>query len=490
MKLPELLSILPDYKTSAPEIEVLSVVNDARLVQADSVFVAIPGTKTDGHQFIEQAIAGGAKALIVEKKEAVPASFSGFVQVVADSREALDRLASKFYDFPSQTMLCFGVTGTNGKTSITYMLEQVLNSLGDNCGVLGTVNHHLKEQIWPSEMTTPDPLSLQKRLSEMKTAGARAIAMEVSSHALSQHRADAVQFDCVIFSNLSRDHLDYHESMEDYFLSKQRLFTDLMWSSQKALKTAIVNLDDSWGKKLRIAGNTNIWTFGKSPRADFQFKITSLDFSKTDFLLKTPWGPIDVSLPVVGEYNVANAVAVIAAVASQNILPKASIQALAGFPGVPGRMQSVPNLKQRTVLVDYAHSPDALENVLKTLKDIQLAKKTKAKIITVFGCGGDRDKGKRPLMAAVALKYSNQVIVTSDNPRTEDPKAIIEQILTGSSSSALVEVDRKKAIAKAIEISDIDDVILIAGKGHEDYQIIGTEKHHFSDFEIAKDYLQ
>ena len=468
----------------------LSVANDARQVKVGSVFIAIRGAKADGHDFIADAVKAGAVALVVENVEKVSKDFSGFVQVVKSSREALDILASRFFENPSQSLVCFGVTGTNGKTSITYMLEQILNAQNKACGVLGTVNHHLGDKVWPTSMTTPDPIDLQSRLHEMKQAGAKTIAMEVSSHALDQHRADAVEFDSVIFSNLTRDHLDYHPDMQNYFESKQRLFTDLLWSSKKLVRAAIVNIDDPWGARLRISSDAEVWTFGKNKKADFQFQISSFDFTQTEFILATWWGSFPCSLPLVGEYNVANAVAAIAAAASQDINPAASIQALANFKGVPGRMQNVPNNHGKVVMIDYAHSPDALENVLKTLAAIRQTKKSNSKIITVFGCGGDRDRGKRPLMGKIASQYSDQVVVTSDNPRTENPKVIIDEILTGISGTSVTEADRKLAIQKAIEMASSGDVVLIAGKGHEDYQMIGTEKHHFSDFEIAKEFLR
>ncbi len=475
-------------------MEVLSLTHDARHVHLGSVFVAIPGTQVDGHQFLKGACEAGAIAVVVEKPEVVPKDYTGFVQVVKNSRAAVDLLAAQFYDHPSEKMFCFGVTGTNGKTSVTYMLESVLNGLKCPCGVLGTINHHLGDKVWPTDMTTPDPVSLQKRLREMKDAGAKAVAMEVSSHALAQKRADGVHFNTVIFTNLTRDHLDYHKSMQEYFESKQRLFTDLMWKTVKTPSYAVVNTDDPWGARLKVAGETEILTYGRRKDAAFQYQITNVDFSRTDFELNTFSGKFTGSVPMVGAHNVANAVAVVAAVATWGISISSSLDFLSRFGGVPGRLQSVPNHKSLNVFVDYAHTPDALESVLRALNQIRSQLKSHSRIWTVFGCGGDRDKGKRPLMAQKALQGSDFVMVTSDNPRKEDPMAIISDIMDGVPLSdrqqkVMIEPDRRKAIETVLSQARAHDVILIAGKGHEDYQIIGTEKTFFSDYETAKELL-
>lgn len=498
MKLHQLLSILPEYKSLAPEIEVLSLTQDARQVHLGSVFVAIRGTKADGHKFVPQACEAGAIALVVESRDGVPEGFPGFVQVVENTREAMDQLASQFYFHPSKEMFCFGVTGTNGKTSITYMLESVLARVRIPCGVLGTINHHLKingeDRVWHTEMTTPDAIQLQKRLREMKEAGAKAIAMEVSSHALSQHRADGVHFNTAIFTNLTRDHLDYHSTMKEYFEAKQKLFTDLLWMTEKAPRFAIVNTDDHWGARMKVAGEAGLWSYGTNARADFQYEITKVDFARTDFRLKTPFGVFHSHLPMCGAHNVANAVAVIAAAATSGVPVPVSLEALAGFSGVPGRLQFINNEKSLNVFVDYAHTPDALVNVLQALQKVRTEMRSPASIWTIFGCGGDRDKGKRPLMAKEAAKYADHVMVTSDNPRTEDPYAIVEDIMDGftpdeKKNKVMKEVDRRKAIQKVIEMAKPHDVILIAGKGHEDYQIIGRERLQFSDVEVAREIL-
>lgn len=488
MKLSELF---PQFKNSS--LEISSVTQDTRQIKPGSLFVAIKGHKMDGHDYLDQAVQAGAVALVVQDPSKVPSSFSVPIQVVQDSRLALDQIASQFYDHPSRKMFCFGVTGTNGKTSITYMLEWILDGMKIPCGVLGTINHHLGKKVWPSEMTTPDSVALQARLSEMKEAGAKAVAMEVSSHALDQRRADAVEFNTAIFTNLTRDHLDYHSKMEDYFASKQKLFTDLLWKTVKNPHFAIVNTDDEWGARMKVAGSAVLWSYGAKPEADFSYQVISVDFMRTDFLLKCPFGEFKSYIPMCGNHNVANAIAVIAAAASSGVPVDRALDILTQFPGVPGRLQMVPNDKALYVFVDYAHTPDALENVLLALNTVRKTSKSSSRIWTVFGCGGDRDKGKRPLMAKIAAKLSDFVMVTSDNPRTENPDAIIADILAGIEANQkekiFSQVNRKLALEKVIKEAAPHDVILIAGKGHEDYQIIGKEKLHFSDFETAKELL-
>ncbi|QDK38964.1 UDP-N-acetylmuramoyl-L-alanyl-D-glutamate--2,6-diaminopimelate ligase [Bdellovibrio sp. NC01] len=472
-------------------LDVTGLYNDARKVTPGSIFVAIPGVKVDGHSFIPDAIAKGATALVVQDKAKVPAHFQGVVLAVPNTREALDILAARFYAEPAEELFCIGVTGTNGKTSVTYMTEAILNFGKIPTGVIGTVNHHLGDKVWPSDMTTPDPIFLQKRLREFRDEGAKAVAMEVSSHALDQHRVDSVQFNTAIFTNLTRDHLDYHQTMENYFEAKQKLFTDLLWKTSKNPSFAIINTDDKLGRRLKVADPAVLWTYG-SKDADFRYKIRRMDFALTHFHVETPIGEGEIHLPMSGVHNVMNSLAALAAGMSAGMPLQMCCDALSNFTGVPGRLQSVPNSKNVAVFVDYAHTPDALENVLTALTRVRESLQTKSRIWTIFGCGGDRDKGKRPLMAEMALKYSDHVIITSDNPRTEDPQAIINDILAGvhDKSKSTVIVDRKEAIYDTIAKVQEGDVVLIAGKGHEDYQIIGTEKFPFSDVIIADQALK
>lgn len=493
MKLQHLFSILPGIPENAfAHVEVTGIFNDARLVEPGSVFVAIRGAKLDGHTFIPDAIAKGAAALVVEDRALVPADYAGVVLQVPNSREVLDILASRFYWDPGQELFCVGVTGTNGKTSVTYMTEAILNHGRIPTGVIGTVNHHLGGKVWPSEMTTPDPVFLQRRLREFRSEGAMAVAMEVSSHALDQKRVDSVPFNTVIFTNLTRDHLDYHQTMDKYLEAKQRLFTDLLWKTHKRPCFAIINTADKYGRRLRVADPAVLWTYGARD-SDLRYEILRMEFACTHFKVWTPMGEAEVKLPMSGTHNVMNALAALGAGLSAGLPLNICVEALNQFTGVPGRLQSVPNVKGLSVFVDYAHSPDALENVLTALNKVRENLKSSARIWTVFGCGGDRDKGKRPLMAQMALKYSDKVVITSDNPRTEDPEAIIQDILAGVQNSEKEKTvtlpDRKQAIRETLKQAAEGDVVLIAGKGHEDYQIIGTQKFPFSDVKVAEEAL-
>lgn len=494
MKLQQLLSFSDlgtQSQSDALEAEVTGLFFDARQVQQGSVFVAIKGTQADGHKYIGDAIKAGAIALVVEDKSAVPADYHGYVSVVPDSRQMLDLLAARFYDYPSQKLFCFGVTGTNGKTSITYLLEHILNARGKSTGVIGTVNHRAGHKTWENQGTTPDPVTLQSRLNDFIKEGAIAAALEVTSHALDQRRADSVHFNTVIYTNLTHDHLDYHNDMKSYFESKQRLFTDLMWSSLKRPLFAIINIDDEYGRKLKLAEPVLGWTYGQK-ESDFQFKILKMNFAETEFELKTPLETIIVKVPLTGVHTIYNVVASLAAGLTCGVTLEQGIKALADFNGIPGRLQKVVHSSDKTVFIDYAHTPDALENSLKSLLKVKTDAKLSSQVITVFGCGGDRDKTKRPKMAEIAARLSDYVFLTSDNPRTEDPMTILAEAEKGFPAgfkNYIKEVDREKAIAQAIALAKPGDVILIAGKGHEDYQIIGTTKTHFSDYEVAEKYL-
>lgn len=494
MKLQHLFSIFSGVPENAfSQVDVSNICYDARKVTPGAVFVAIRGAKADGHDFIPDAISKGAVALVLEDRSKLPEDFSGFVLQVPNSRQVLDLLASRYYGDPGRDLFCVGITGTNGKTSISYLVECILDHARIPTGVIGTVNHRMKEKIWPTEMTTPDAVDLQKRLREFRQEGAAAVVMEVSSHALEQKRVDSVPFNSVVFTNLTRDHLDYHGTMEEYFKAKQRLFTDLLWKTSKSPCFAIINTDNKWGRQLRVADPAILWTYGHR-EGDFQYELIKMDFASTHFKVNTPAGEAEVILPMSGAHNIMNALAAIAVGISAGTPLQTCVNALKKFAGVPGRLQAVPNHKDLSVFVDYAHTPDALENVLTALIRVRESLGSSSKIWTLFGCGGDRDKGKRPLMTLMALKYSDHVIITSDNPRTEDPQQIIrdmtESLPAGEQYKIQIEVQRRAAIEKAISQAKAGDVILIAGKGHEDYQIIGQEKTPFSDFKVAQEFLR
>lgn len=475
--------------------EVSSICFDSRKLEKNCIFVAIRGTKVDGHDFLNEAVVKGAIALVVEDVSRVPSGYEGAVVAVNDSRLALNQLAARYFGSPSEKLFTVGVTGTNGKTTTTHMIETILNKAGKPTGVIGTIDHHLGTKVWKTELTTPDPLSFQKRLKEFVDLGAKAVALEVSSIGLRQARVDAVSFDVAIFTNLSRDHLDYHSDMEDYFQAKRRLFVDLLKASSKASKRAVINLDDEAGQRLMKELGPDAWSYGSDSGATLRFEVLDQGFFGTRFRLHTPIGSEDFSIRMTGLHNVYNAAGAIGAALVAGVNLQTAADALANLNGVKGRLEAVPNAKGLHVFVDYAHTDGAIETVLKYLNGIRTAAGLKNKIITVFGCGGDRDRGKRPLMMKAALNGSDLVVLTSDNPRTEDPEAIIQDALAGAPSNAInrtvfTVVDRREGIRKAVELANEGDVILIAGKGHEDYQQIGTVKYPFSDAEVAMEILK
>ncbi len=474
--------------------EATSICFDSRKLTKGCVFIAIRGAKSDGHQFLVQAAEKGAVALVIEDRSRVAADYKGAVVTVKDARQALNILAAKFFGEPGRNLFCIGVTGTNGKTSITLLSEAILDYAGTSTGVIGTIDSHLGKKVWPTELTTPDPLQLQQTLAEFRAAGARAVAMEVSSIGLVQSRSDAVPFDVAIFTNLSRDHLDYHGDMESYFQAKRKLFSTLLPNSGKAEAVAVINADDDYGQRLIEEKASRIWTYGLSESCDLA--ITPLDqgFFGSRFRLKTPRGSQDFQIRSPGLHNVYNTTAAIGASLACGVSLNNAASALLKFPGVRGRLESVENTKDLHVFVDYAHTNGALETVLRQLNVIRDVSMAKNKIITVFGCGGDRDRGKRPLMMKAAAEGSDLVVLTSDNPRHEAPEAILKEALQGASAADIGKrifsiLDRRQALAQAFELAQPGDVVLIAGKGHETYQQIGDVKHPFDDVSVAKELL-
>jgi UDP-N-acetylmuramoyl-L-alanyl-D-glutamate--2,6-diaminopimelate ligase len=486
---------------------------DSRKVDSNSVFFAIRGASSDGHRYLPQVCTLNPKGLVVEDTQNIPASYSGAVLHVTNTREALDRAAAHFYRRPSRELTVYGVTGTNGKTTTTHIIEHLSHLSGAVCGVLGTIDHHLGSKVWDSQLTTPDPITLQMRLREMKDLGAHAVAMEVSSHALDQRRVDSVEFDVGVFTNLTRDHLDYHGSFENYFAAKNRLFNERLTNSSKKHPWAIINADDPWSEKITTGAKR--LTFGFSPSANIRIGQPELGFWGARFSLDANGKTLSVESSLIGEFNIHNAVGALLAVAAgglsdaptntptttkSNHVPdelifrlQTLLPMLAKFMGVSGRLEKIPS-QEVAAFVDYAHTDDALRSVLKTLVQVRTQSQAQSQIVTVFGCGGDRDKGKRPLMMRAALDASDVVIVTSDNPRNEDPKAIIRDALAAvrpdEKTKVVSEVDRAAALQKAVEIAKKGDVILVAGKGHETYQQIGDQKFPFSDQKILAKLLQ
>lgn len=492
MKVSQLLSIFPQLKWGdAALAEVVDVTQDSRQVKKGSVFVAIRGTAGDGHDFLPAVVEAGAIAVIVEDESTLPASFRGAIVKVPSSRVALDQLASRYFGNPAQELFCVGVTGTNGKTTVTYMIERILTHFGWPTGVLGTIDHHLAQHKWPSQLTTPDALTLQRRLKEFVALGARATAFEVSSHALAQARVDSLPFAVGVFTGFTRDHLDYHQTMEEYFVAKERLFCELLGGQQETA-VAVLNGDDPWVRKTRVHEGVTTWWYG-TQNTDFTFRVLRQDLGGSLFHLSSPRGNHEFNLPCPGVHNVYNAVAAVAASCAAGASLETASEALAGFHGAPGRLEKVPNQRGLHIFVDYAHTDDALRTVLKALRELMGQTSTTGRIITVFGCGGDRDKGKRPLMARAAAENSDILVLTSDNPRSEDPAQILREIQAGIpkgwSGVVHTQIERREAFRVALQTARDGDVILVAGKGHEDYQIVGKVKLSFADVQVLTELL-
>jgi UDP-N-acetylmuramyl-tripeptide synthetase len=492
MKLSDLVENLPFLeKRHFSDLDIMGIASHSKEVEPGFLFVAIYGTLVDGHQFIKEALDRGAAAVLVEKEVAVPKRVPFFR--AEDSRAALSHLAARWFGHPSRDLPLIGVTGTNGKTTITYLLEHMLKTAGKKTAVMGTISTRFDGKEWPSSHTTPESLHIHRSLAEMKKSGVESLVMEVSSHAVDMRRVEDLAFDAVLFTNLSPEHLDYHKTMELYFEAKKRLFTQLLRRG-KGEKRAIVNADDRYGMKLiEVLSNTPLWTFSTRPQSKWNFFVKEWhsDLSGMRGVLATPAGEISFQSPLIGQYNLSNILAATAGALSFHIPVDAIAAALANFPGVPGRLERIANDRGLHVFVDYAHTPDALKNVLSALKQLD-----PPKLWTVFGCGGDRDRSKRPIMGREVARLANFAVVTSDNPRTEDPEKIIREILPGVEEGGMtlgndcwVEVDRRKAIATALTKAGPGEVVLIAGKGHEDYQILGTQKTHFDDREVAREIL-
>jgi UDP-N-acetylmuramoyl-L-alanyl-D-glutamate--2,6-diaminopimelate ligase len=460
--------------------EVDGIFYDSRRVQKNGLYVAVRGAHVDGHQFTEQAIERGASAIVVERPESHSRATS---LVVADSREALADLAFTFFKKPALRLKMAGVTGTNGKTTTAFLLKHICDAAGLRSGLIGTVRYEIGERVLPAARTTPESLDLQELLSQMVDAGCKAAVMEVSSHALAQERTRGLEWDVCIFTNLTQDHLDFHGTMENYFEAKASLFTGLVNQPNKKAATAVLNLDDRYGEQLvgRIKNEAPVVTYGMSARADFRASNYRAESGGASFQLDARGKSYLVRVPLIGRFNVANALAALAAANSLGISLREAILSLAKSPQVPGRLEAVPAKRQFQIFVDYAHSDDALLNVLKTLRELN-----PNRLIVVFGAGGDRDKQKRPLMGRVADQNADYSIITSDNPRKEDPLAIIAGIQKGFRSGNFEMVpDRAEAIARAIALAQPRDIVLIAGKGHENYQEFADHTVPFDDRQMA-----
>jgi UDP-N-acetylmuramoyl-L-alanyl-D-glutamate--2,6-diaminopimelate ligase len=487
--------------------EVRGLSYDSRKVGPGEVFFATPGEKVDGHDYIADAVRRGATTVVFSREGNWPRATTS-VQV-KDVRRSMALWAAHFYGRPSEKIRLVGVTGTNGKTTLTYLIESVLQSAGKNPGVIGTINYRYGEHEIASHHTTPEALDLQVMLDEMSRAGIEAVAMEVSSHALAQERVRGLDFDVGVFTNLSRDHLDYHRDMDEYFLAKSKLFTDYLQASAKPRKAAVIYGDDVRGRQLidqLRSSSLDVWSYGEGREWDVHPMKVERDVAGLRGTIKAREQTIEFDSPLIGAANLQNILGAVGVGRALGIEGRVLARGISQLKSVPGRLEKVANDRAVTILVDYAHSPDALEKVLGAVRPL-----SQGKLICVFGCGGDRDRGKRPLMGEIAARLSDIVVLTSDNPRTEQPLAILDEVEAGVKKTALkklavselrsqvdageaargyiLEVDRRTAIGIAIGAACAGDLVLIAGKGHEDYQILGTNKIHFDDREVAREEL-
>jgi UDP-N-acetylmuramoyl-L-alanyl-D-glutamate--2,6-diaminopimelate ligase len=467
--------VMPAVPPAAGGVEVSDLAYDNRTVTPGTLFFCVPGFTRDGHDFAADAVARGASALVVER----PLE-AGVPEIMVPSvRAAMAGAAAAFYRDPTATLQVVGVTGTNGKTTTAFLLRAVLEADGRRTGLLGTVKSVIGGREHPVVRTTPEAIDLQQTFRAMLDAGDVACAMEVSSHALELHRADAIHFAAAIFTNLTQDHLDFHPTMEDYFAAKRRLFTDAAPSS------AIVNVDDAYGRRLATDIGDPI-TFSLDAPATYRARDVDTGLSGSRFTVEGPDGTLDLHSPLRGRFNVYNVLGALAAARALGVPAHTAATAIETGGSVPGRFEPVDEGQPFAVLVDYAHTPDSLENVLRAARAL-----TDRRLHVVFGCGGDRDRGKRPMMGEIATRLADRAIVTSDNPRSEEPEAIIEEILAGAGRDVEHYVDRREAIAAAIADAQPGEVVVIAGKGHEQGQeFAGGHKVPFDDATVARDALR
>ena len=483
------------------EGEVRAITYHSGQASEGSVFVAIKGTRSDGHDFVQQAIDQGCQIVVVEKPLA-PVPGVTFLQV-ANTRAALARLANRFFGFPSHSLTVVGITGTNGKTTTTYLLESILTACGLKVGVIGTVDVRYPGYVQPSSVTTPESVDLQRTLREMVDAGVTHVVLEATSHALDMHRVDGTRFAVGLFTNLSQDHLDYHGTMGEYFAAKSRLFSHILQEAGKTPALAVINTDDLWCEKLFALIDGPSLRFGLSGDAEIRAQQVRCDFTGIQALIQTPRGELTVYSPLLGRLNLYNLLAATAVAVGLGLPLEGIAEGQKTLARVPGRLESIPNDLGVHILVDYAHTPDALEKALDSLRELH-----SGRIICVFGCGGDRDRGKRPLMGEAVAKRADLLVITSDNPRSEVPEAIMADIEGGVKAQGLPflvtlaqcagnctsgytsVVDRGEAIRMAINYAGAGDVVYIAGKGHENYQILGSKRIDFDDRIVAAEALK
>lgn len=487
--------------------EIRGIAYHSKKISKNYLFTAIRGLEFDGHNFIDEAIDNGAEAVVLEEERNI---FGKTMILVLNSRKALSRISSNFYKEPSSRLKLIGITGTNGKTTTTYLLESIFHKAGYNPGVIGTINYRYGGDIVSATNTTPESLDLQRILWEMRQKGVTHVVMEVSSHALDLDRVYDCQFDCAIFTNITQDHLDYHRTFQRYFESKKKLFSEILLKSNKNPKFAIINYDDPKSEEIIRGVNIPIIRFGIKRDCDITAKNIKTSLEGLSFIVRTPKGEFQVQSELFGQFNIYNILAAVATGIAVDVPIDIINEGIKSLKNVPGRFERVENQMGIRIFVDYAHTPDALERALLAIKEIyKESYNQNGKIINVFGCGGDRDRTKRPLMGEISGRLSDLTILTSDNPRTEDPISIINEIEEGIKYLSLKEwkmdevhfwraekgyikiPDRREAIKMAIKLAKpYWDTILIAGKGHEDYQIIGKNKIPFDDRVEAKKALE
>lgn len=478
MKLSSLLLNLDVLKVKGnDDIEIEGIAYNSRNVQKGYVFVCITGFKTDGHKYAPDAVDKGASAIIVEKDIDLPEGVT--VIRVKDTRKALALMSAAYFGYPSRKLRLIGVTGTNGKTTSTYLIKSILDRAGYKTGLIGTISNIIGKKVIDSKNTTPESYDLQNMFYEMAQENIDYCVMEVSSHSLALERVAGCQFDVGIFTNLTRDHLDFHKTFENYLNAKLKLF------SQSGI--AAVNIDDQYGDRVLNSIHIPAVTYSEKKDSDIRAEDLKITSRYSSFTLKYKDKKMEIKLPLPGRFNVYNALSAASACICEGIPLNIIKEGLESVRGVPGRSEVIDSGRGFTIIIDYAHTPDGLQNILNTIHEY-----AKSRIITLFGCGGDRDKTKRPIMGEIAGKLSDICIVTSDNPRTEDPESIIKDILPGVEKSGVdfkVITNRKEAIKAALSIAGKDDIVLIAGKGHETYQVLKQGKIHFDEREIVRDIL-
>ena len=489
-RLKELADLLPGARLEGSDAVITSVERDSRRVQEGALFACITGAHVDAHSFIPDVARAGARAVLTERERVeVPAGIS--VLHVSNLQEALDVIVPYFYDYPARSMRVIGITGTNGKTTTSYLTRAILRHAGKRVGLIGTIQVMMEDEVFPTSNTTPDVIVMQQLLAEMRTRGMDTVIMEVSSHALDQGRVAGIEFDTAVFTNLTQDHLDYHKTMENYARAKARLFDLVSTEGTKAGKTAVLNADDAASEIMRAHTHCPIIAYGVENSAALMAQDVHLAQDGMELTLVHDGAVFSrLHIGITGLFNVYNVLAATGAALAEGLPASDIVAALSAFTGVPGRFELVRAGQNFSVIVDYAHTPDGMENVLRTARAV-----TRGRIIAVFGCGGDRDRTKRPIMGRIGAELSDIVVLTSDNPRTEDPAAIVDEVEAGvlpviGDKPYEKIVDRRTAIFHAVGTARAGDTVVILGKGHETYQILKDGTIHFDDRETAREAIR